>query len=66
MVVSSESKLISKALEMNQNLTNNSFDANEIMRIYLSTPISDYFIHDASMGGYVPHKRRLRRKHYFI
>ena len=61
-----EFKLVNEAVKMRQNLTKSNFDINEIMKIYLDTPVSDYFKQDASLGGYVTHKRRLKKRNYFI
>ena len=61
-----ESKLVNDAVKMRQNLTENSFGIDELMKIYIATPVSDYFKQDASLGGYVPHKRRLIKKNFFI
>lgn len=59
-------KIVNEAVKMRQYLTRSDFDIDELMRLYLATPVSDYFKQDASLGGYVPHKRRLRKKNYFI
>lgn len=61
-----ESKIVSEAVKMRQCLTKSNFGVNELMRLYLATPVSDYFKQDASLGGYVPHKRSLRKRNYFI
>lgn len=61
-----ESKIVIEAVKMRQCLTKSGFGMDELMQLYLSTPVSDYFKQDASLGGYVPHKRRLRKRNYFI
>lgn len=61
-----ESKLVNDAVELRQFFTKSNFGIDEIMMIYLNTPVSDYFVHDASLGGYVSHKRHFKRKNYFI
>lgn len=61
-----KSSLVSESVRMRQQLTESGFGINELMRIYLATPVSDYFVQDASMGGYVPHKRRLQKRNFLI
>lgn len=61
-----ESRLVNEAVKMRQYLTQSSYGMDELMRIYIRTPVSDYFKQDASLGGYVSHKRRLRKRNYFI
>lgn len=61
-----QSKLVSAALKMRQQLTRSSYDLNDLMKIYQVTNISEYFEYDASLGGYVAHERRLRKRNYFV
>jgi len=60
-------EIISKALndivELRQLLTKNSFGIKELMRIYVATPLSDYFKQDAYLNGYVSHQRTPQKKH---
>jgi hypothetical protein len=66
MNAANESILVNEAVKMRRSLTKSRYGISELMLIYLDTPVSDYFKQDASLGGYVPHKRRLRKKNYFI
>lgn len=38
--------LVNKTVEMHQELTRTYFEVEELMRLYLYTPVSDYFIQD--------------------
>lgn len=58
--------IVSKSVEMHQNLTESSYELAELRRIFAATSVADYFKHDSSLGGYVPHKRRLKKKNYFV
>ena len=57
--------MVDVAIKMRRFVTESGFGLQEIRRIYLNTPVSDYFKQDASLGGYVPHKRKLRKKLQF-
>lgn len=61
-----ESKLVNTAVEMRRTLTESYYGINDLMRLYVATPMFDYFKQDASLGGYVPHKRKLRKRNYFV
>ena len=61
-----KSEIVNASIEMRKYLTGSDFGLDELRRIYLTIPVADYFKQDASLGGYVPHKRRLRKKNFFI
>lgn len=66
MKMMSGSKMVSNAIDMHRILTKNNFGIDELMRIYIATPLSDHFKQNASMGGYVPHRKRTRKIKYFV
>lgn len=65
MLNETEKILINESVKMRQMLTGSKYNEDGLVRIYLSTPVSDYFRHDAALGGYVPHKRKLRKRNFF-
>ncbi len=58
--------IVAVSIEMRECLTGSKYGLDELRRIYIATPVSDYFRQDASLGGYVPHKRRLHKKNFFV
>lgn len=58
--------IVSASIEMRKYLTGSNFGINELRRIYQATPVSAYFKQDASLWGYVPHKRKLYKKNFFV
>ncbi len=66
MRITDGSMIVDEVVNMCRTLTKSSFGINELMRIYMATPVSDCFSQDGSMGGYVPHKRRMRKRNYFV
>ncbi len=61
-----ESGLTKNAVELRNILNKTNCNLTDIMRIYIYTPVSDYIKHDAALGGYIPHKKRLRKKNFFV
>lgn len=61
-----EDGIVKVSMEMRECLTRSRFSLDELRRIYMAIPVSDYFRQDASLGGYVPHKRKLQKKNFFI
>lgn len=57
-----ENGIVRVSMEMRECLTQSQFSLDELRLIYIATPVSDYFRQDASLGGYVPHVRKLQRK----
>lgn len=63
---SMEKGIVDISIEMREYLTGSRFGLNELRRIYIATPISDYFRQDAALGGYVPHKKKLQKKNFLV
>ena len=61
-----ENGIVSVSMEMRECLTQSQFSLDELRLIYIATPVSDYFRQDASLGGYVPHVRKLQKKNFFV
>lgn len=61
-----ESELVNVSIKLRGYLTESDFGLDELRRIYVATPVVDYFKQDASLGGYVPHKRKLQKKNFFV
>lgn len=61
-----KSELVNVSMEMRRYLTGSNFGIEELRRIFIATPVVDYFKQDASLGGYVPHKRKLQKKNFFV
>lgn len=61
-----KSELVDRSIEMRSYLTGSRFELNELRRLYIATPVADYFKQDASLGGYMPHKRKLQKKNFFV
>ena len=52
------------AFRNRMNKTNCSLE--DIMRIYIGKPVADYFRNDSQICGFVPHRKKLKRKKYFV
>lgn len=61
-----ESGMVDTAIELHDYLTKSEYELNELRRIYIATSVSDYFKNDTSVWGYVPHKRKLQKKNFFV
>jgi len=61
-----KSELVNASIEMRRYLTKSEYGLKELRKIFLVTPVGDYFKQDASLGGYVPHKRKLQKKNFFV
>lgn len=61
-----QSEIVNVSIEMRRYLTESDFGLDELRRIFIATPVADYFKQDASLGGYVPHKRKLKKKNFFV
>lgn len=68
-----ELDLLELAVKLRQEITDSNWDLNEIIQIYLQTPIVDFIKHDAALGGYVPHNhggyvshKNKRKKRQFL
>ena len=57
-----KSEIVNASMELRGYLTGSDFGLDELRRIYIATPVVDYFKQDASLGGYVPHKKKLQKK----
>ncbi len=54
------------SLKLRKALTGSKYNLDALRRIYIATSVSDYFVQDAPLGGYVPHKKNLQKKSFFI
>ncbi len=61
-----ESQLVKEAVDMRKRLTGSLYNIDGILRIFTKTPVSDYIKQDAPLGGYVPHRRKRRKKNFFV
>lgn len=61
-----ENGIVRVSMEMRECLTQSKFSLDELRLIYIATPVSDYFRQDTSLGGYVPHGRKLQKKNFFV
>ena len=68
-----ESSIVQSAVELRQFLSKSSYGIDEIIRIYMNTPVSDYFKYlnnfDSSDFGIVNNakpKRKLQKRNYFL
>lgn len=66
MEVMKESSLIERAVTFRNRMIGTNCSVEDIMMIYIGTPVSDYIYNDAKMGGFVPHKKKMNRRNYFI
>lgn len=66
MEVMKESSLIERAVTFRNRMNGTNCGVEDIMMIYIGTPVSDYIYNDAKMGGFVPHKKKMNRRNYFI
>jgi hypothetical protein len=61
-----QADMVNASIEMRKYLTDSDFGLDELRRIYIARPVADYFKQDASLGGYVPHTRKLQKKNFFV
>lgn len=66
MEVMKESSLIERAVTFRNRMNGTNCSVEDIMMIFIGTPVSDYLYNDAKMGGFVPHKKKMNRRNYFI
>ena len=48
-----ESRLVTASVKMRRELTQSRYGIDSLMRLYVNTPVSDYFAPGALLGGYV-------------
>lgn len=61
-----ENEILLDAVELRNSLNETRVDMKDLMKIYIRTPLSDYIKYDAILGGYIPHKRKLRKRNFFV
>ena len=66
MEVIKDKGLIEKGITFRNRMNGTNCSVEDIMKIYIGTPVSDYLYNDAKMGGFVPHKKKINRRNYFI
>lgn len=66
MEVIKDKGLIERAITFRNRMNGTNCSVEDIMKIYIGTPVSDYLYNDAKMGGFVPHKKKINRRNYFI
>lgn len=66
MEVMKKSSLIERAVTFRNRMNETNCSVEDIMMIYIGTPVSDYIYNDAKMGGFVPHKKKMNKRNYFI
>lgn len=66
MEVMKESSLIERAVTFRNRMNGTNCSVEDIMMIFIGTPVSDYIYNDAKMGGFVPNKKKMNRRNYFI
>lgn len=59
-------EFVQKAVSLRNLMNGTHCTVTDIMKIYVGTPLADYITYDAPLGGYIPHKRKLRKKNYFV
>lgn len=58
--------LVENAINLRNSLNQTNCKITDIMRIYINTPVSDHIKYDAELGGYIPHKKKLPKKNYYV
>ncbi len=59
-------QLIKRSISFRNKMSETNCSVEDIMKIYIGTPISDYFYNDGKIGGFVPHERKLNKRNYFV
>lgn len=61
-----ENGILLDAVELRNILNETRVDMKDLMKIYIGRPLSDYIKYDAILGGYIPHKRKLHKRNFFV
>lgn len=60
-----QSELLSQTVHMRRELTGRNLNGAELLGLFQRTRISDNFVYDGRLGGFVKHdRRRIKRKFY--
>lgn len=66
MKVIRESEMVQNAVAFRNRMNKTNCSIEDIMRIYIDIPVSDYICNDGKIGGFFPHKRKLKKRNYFV
>ena len=66
MTVMKENEMVKSAVAFRNRMNKTNCSVEDIMRIYIGTPVSDYICNDGNVGGFVPHQRKLNKRNYFV
>lgn len=66
MVKMKESEMVKQGVAFRNRMSDTNCSLEDIIRIYIGRPVSDYFHNDSEIGGFVPHRKKMNRKNYFV
>lgn len=61
-----EPDIIKSGIAFRNRMNKINCDIEDIMKIYIGKPAVDYFRNDSQKGGFALHRRKLKRKQYFV
>lgn len=59
------SKLVGEAVEMRNQLQGSNWKIGELMRLYIATPVSDYFVYPRDLYVSTKLKNKKRKRKFF-